>query len=65
MKNVMRMPSAARVNFQELGKLLALIIPFFVVHLLFVAFCALFSAVLWVKLDLIGKKGTDPQNIFY
>ena len=54
MQNVMSMPSAARVNLQGFGKLMALIIHCFVLKLVLVAFCALFSATLCVKLDFIG-----------
>ena len=51
MQNVMNMLSAALVNFQGFGKLLAMNIHCFVVN--FVAFCALFSVILWVQIDFI------------
>ena len=54
MQNVMSMPSAAGVNVQGLGKQLAVNKNSFVVNLLVVSFCGLFSAILWVKLNFIG-----------
>ena len=70
MQNVVSMPSAAHVNLQALCKLFALNICCFLVNLLFVAFCALFSTILWVKLDFIGinrvtcvKRGVILGNI--
>ena len=63
----MSMPSAACVIFQGLGKLLALNICCFVVNLLLVAFCAIFSAVFGVKLDFIGiiKVSFSVQFMFF
>ena len=57
MKNVMIVPSAGCVNCQGLGKLLALNKRCFVVKLLLLHFCAIFNAILWIKLDFIGNYG--------
>ena len=61
MQNVMSVPSAARVSFQGFRKLLALHILCLVLKLFFffffLQFCALFSAIMWVRLDFIGIYG--------
>ena len=54
MQNIMSMPSPAHINCQALCKLSTLNMHCFVVNLPFVAFCALYSAIFWVKLDCIG-----------
>ena len=67
MQNVVSMPNAAHVNLQALCKLFALNICCFVVNLLLVAFCAIFSAVFGVKLDFIGiiKVSFSVQFMFF
>ena len=58
-QNVMSMPRSASVYFQGFGSLLALNIRCFVLTLFFFLsnFCSLFSAILWVNLDLSGIYG--------
>ena len=57
MQNVMTMPSAARVNFQGLGKWLTQNTPCFVVKLFLVAILQFFRSIWWVMLDFIWIYG--------
>ena len=49
------MSSAAHVNSKVFDKLFALKLCYFVEKLFFVAFWALFSAILWLKIDFVAN----------
>ena len=72
MQNLISVPSAARINFQGLGELLAANIPCFVIKTFFVASLRCFSAILGVRLYFIWiygerwmKRGKMLDNMKY